>query len=418
MYKKWIALLLVLTFCFCLTVKLSVSATTDYDSRIKSVQERQEQLEQKKKDLNHEIKELEKNKEDVEKYISGLDQKMDKVTKSLNLIKGSISKKRKELKVTKAKFLEAEQNAKSQYDTMKKRIKYMYENGNAQYLELIFGAKDIGELLNRSEYVEKISEYDKNMLKRYQDTCEEIKQKKEDIEKRLGELDGLKEEADSERKALDRLTSSKQAELDKYNSGIEKSSKEKAAYEAQVAKAETEVENLLLAKQRQIEAQERARKKAAEEAARKNSGDGSDSNAAAGDSYQDSSGLRWPLKVGGRISSYFGNRTSPTAGASSYHKGIDIAVAAGTPIVASGSGSVVTAAYSSSAGNYVMIYHGKSTYTVYMHCSSLAVSEGSSVNKGQVIAYVGSTGISTGNHLHFGVMVNGGYVNPLSYVSQ
>ena len=127
--------------------------------------------------------------------------------------------------------------------------------------------------------------------------------------------------------------------------------------------------------------------------------------------------LRWPLNVSGRISSGFGPRTSPTAGASSYHRGLDIAVAYGTPIVAAGDGTVATASYSSSEGNYVMISHGNRLYTIYMHCSRLAVSAGDKVSRGQVIAYVGSTGISTGPHLHFGVSKNGSYVNPLSYVS-
>jgi murein DD-endopeptidase MepM/ murein hydrolase activator NlpD len=86
--------------------------------------------------------------------------------------------------------------------------------------------------------------------------------------------------------------------------------------------------------------------------------------------------------------------------------------------VAAGDGTVVTAAYSASAGNYIMLYHGNSLYTVYMHASKLAVSEGATVKQGDVIAYVGSTGISTGAHLHFGVSVNGSYVNPFNYVSQ
>ena len=130
-------------------------------------------------------------------------------------------------------------------------------------------------------------------------------------------------------------------------------------------------------------------------------------------------GLIWPLKNGaGKLSSVFGPRKRPTAGASTYHKGIDLGVAYGTPIVAAGSGKVVTATYSSSAGNFVMISHGNRMYTVYMHCSRLAVSAGDTVIKGQVIAYVGSTGISTGSHLHFGISKNGKYVNPLMYVSR
>ena len=164
-----------------------------------------------------------------------------------------------------------------------------------------------------------------------------------------------------------------------------------------------------------------AAQKAAQKAAQNNSSnnDNSTTPQTNADSYASAAGeYRWPLGIKGRISSYFGARSAPTAGASTYHKGLDIAVAAGTPILASNTGTVVTATYSASAGNYIMIYHGNSTYTVYMHCSKLAVSAGASVIKGQVIGYVGSTGVSTGAHLHFGFSVNGAYVNPLKYVKQ
>ena len=129
------------------------------------------------------------------------------------------------------------------------------------------------------------------------------------------------------------------------------------------------------------------------------------------------SGFMWPCPSSHRITSYFGPRSQPTAGASTNHKGIDIGAASGSTIVASADGVVTTATYSSSAGNYIVISHGGGISTVYMHCSSLYVSVGTKVSQGQSIAAVGSTGYSTGPHLHFGVIKNGTYVNPLDYVS-
>ena len=193
------------------------------------------------------------------------------------------------------------------------------------------------------------------------------------------------------------MRENKKKEIKKYNDKIKTSKAQADEYARQAAQAEEEVEKLLKAKQEEIDRQSSA------DMEKTGGGNGT---------------LRWPLKITGRISSGFGRRHSPTAGASSYHKGIDIAVPSGTPIVAAESGTVVTAAYSSSAGNYVMISHGNRLYSVYMHCSKLAVTEGDSVKRGQVIAYAGSTGISTGSHLHFGVSKNGTYVNPLSYVSR
>ena len=124
----------------------------------------------------------------------------------------------------------------------------------------------------------------------------------------------------------------------------------------------------------------------------------------------------WPATQGSRISSYFGPRSSPTAGASSNHKGIDIPCPTGSDNVASAAGTVVVSQYSSSAGYYIMIDHGNGVSTVYMHNSQLVVSVGQSVEQGQVIAKAGSTGYSTGSHCHFGVMINGSYVNPLDYL--
>ena len=129
-----------------------------------------------------------------------------------------------------------------------------------------------------------------------------------------------------------------------------------------------------------------------------------------------SGGFTWPVPSGGRISSTFGSREAPTEGASTYHKGIDIAASSGSKVVASAGGEVVIATYSASAGNYVMINHGSGVYTVYMHMASLGVSEGQEVKQGESIGTVGSTGYSTGPHLHFGIRENGSYVDPQSFM--
>ena len=117
------------------------------------------------------------------------------------------------------------------------------------------------------------------------------------------------------------------------------------------------------------------------------------------------------------ISSGFGDRESPTEGASSNHKGLDIGASTGADIIAAADGEVVIATYSYSAGNYIMLDHGGGVSTVYMHCSQLLVKKGDKVKQGQLIAKVGSTGYSTGPHLHFGIRSGGTYVNPKKYVS-
>ena len=117
------------------------------------------------------------------------------------------------------------------------------------------------------------------------------------------------------------------------------------------------------------------------------------------------------------MSSPFGNRDAPTAGASTNHQGIDLSAPEGTPIYASRTGVVTAATFGKSAGYYVSINHGDGFSSIYMHMTRYVVSKGQAVSAGQVIGYVGSTGVSTGPHLHFGISYNGTYVNPANYIA-
>lgn len=367
-----------------------------YDQQISEARKKQKGYTREAEELQKEMEEIEKEKDKTFLYIEKLDRKTSSLEESLDDLKERIEKAGGELKTAGSELTEAEKTEEKQYAAMKKRIKYMYENGNQDYLEILFSSRDIGDLLNRAEYVEKISSYDKKIFENYQKTKETISRKKEEIEKKISDLEDMQSEETAKKEALSDLRKKKKRELKSYNEQLETSQEKSDEYARQAAEAEAEVEKLLQEKQTEIDRQNAV-------GSGNSGGDGT---------------LRWPLDVAGRISSGFGKRSRPTAGASTYHKGIDIAVSHGTPIVAAGAGKVVTASYSSSAGNYVMISHGDRLYTVYMHCSRLTVKKGDSVTAGQRIAFVGSTGISTGAHLHFGVSKNGSYVNPLNYVSQ
>ena len=389
-------LAIIVMFCLVGSVFTSSFAATNYDSKIKNAEEVRKAYNKKAENLQKEIEDMESDKEDTFKYIEKLDKKTEKLEKELENVGKQLKETKKELEKNQAELEKAKEEAGKQYDTMKRRIKYMYENGNQDYLDMIFGSKNMGDLLNRTEYVEKISDYDKNIFTEYKKTKDEIATKTDQTQKQMEQLEAYEADYKQEKDSIAQLKKNKKKELASYEKSLKNNQKKANEYSAQAAKAEAAVEALLQKKQAEIDAQNA-------EGSSNSGGDGT---------------LRWPLNSGGRVSSQFGHRSSPTAGASSYHKGIDIAIASGTPIVAAGAGTVVTATYSSSAGNYIMISHGSRLYTVYMHCSRLAVSEGDKVTKGQTIGYVGSTGISTGSHLHFGVSKNGSYVNPFSYVSK
>ena len=376
------------------------AGAVNYDQKIKEAEQEKKSFEKRAAELQKDMEEIEADKDDTLEYIGKMDKKTAELEESLAELRTKIDTAAQELETARQELELAKQEEDKQYIVMKKRIKYMYENGNQEYWEILFGASSITDLLNRTEYVEKISNYDKRIFENYRELKSKIEIKQKEIERKVNELTEMENETKAEKQAAKELKIKKKRELEQYKTKLKTSQKKLETYTKQAVEAENEVEELLKKKQEEIDRQQ---------AVGGGNSDGDNSSA----------GLSWPLSGGaGRLSSGFGKRKSPTAGASSYHRGIDLAIASGTPILAAGSGKVVTATYSSSAGNYVMISHGNRLYTVYMHCSRLAVKVGDMVRKGQVIAYVGSTGISTGAHLHFGVSKNGTYVNPLIYVSR
>lgn len=421
--KNWLRIVLLL----CIFVTGSVVAV--HASEIKKAESVKEALEKKKKETQNKIEQLKNEKGDILVYIEKLDTQLLELSAQAEETNANIKKVNGELKTTKRELKKAEDQEEKQYASMKKRIKYMYENGSTDYISLLLGAESFSELLNRAEYIAKISEYDNQLLKEYEETKKLIASQKKELEEKKERLDVLKEELAYEQGVVNTLIDEKKTELAKYNTNIDAASDEVKAYAKEIEKQEQEIENLL-AKERARIAEEERKKKEAEKAAAAAAAQQNNTNQ---DTSQDNGGatntetekdysagsadFRWPLNVSGTITSYFGGRDQPTAGASTNHKGIDIGVPTGTTIVAAASGTVVTAAYSSSAGNYVMINHGNNIFTVYMHCSALKVSVGQSVSKGETIAAAGSTGVSTGPHLHFGICINGVYVNPLDYVS-
>ena len=296
----------------------------------------------------------------------------------------------------------AKAREESQYQSMKLRIKYMYENGQTTALEAVLDAKSLSQLLNRAEYASQIAAYDRRMLTAYGEAKEAVRLEEETLETERQSLLALEESTRAKENSLNELMTAKTAQLD--------------AYEAQISQAEGELDQYIadIAAQEQLMQEIEAELRRREEEARKQA-------QAQGQTYETADlgniSFIWPCPSSSRITSSFGDRESPTEGASSNHKGVDIGASTGSDILAAAGGQVVISTYSYSAGNYIMIDHGGGVSTVYMHCSELLAQAGDEVSQGQVIARVGSTGYSTGPHLHFGIRSGGSYVNPLSYVS-
>lgn len=369
---------------------------------IDSAKDQISSLEEEKKKTEETIKNLEGLKADTESYVRQLDSDLEKLAQELTALSEQITDKEAEIKKTKQQLEKAKETERAQYDSMKLRIKYMYEKGDTSYLDLLMESGSLSEMLNRAEYIQKISSYDRKQLTRYGEIKDGIAESEKKLEAEHTDLVALKDKTEAKQSSVERLVSEKTQELQKYQNQISANEAQLASYQADIKAQEDRIKQI----EAELKRQEEEEKKKAE---------------AQGQTYKPVSigniKFVWPCPSSGRITSGFGSRTSPTEGASSNHQGIDIGAASGSDIIAAADGTVTISTYSYSAGNYIMLNHGGGVSTVYMHCSKLLVSAGAKVKKGQVIAKVGSTGYSTGPHLHFGVRLNGSYVNPSKYVS-
>lgn len=379
--------------------KSSGSAGTqkiDTDELEKKKKDTLDKIEDIKSDLSQvkkNIEELEAAKNNLKSYIARLDQEAASLTAQIQKLNEDIEAKKEEIVQAEADLEEAERIADQQYEDMKLRIQYLYENGSPSYLEMLLTADSIGEFLNKSAYVKAMSEYDRKMMDAYIAQKEAVAEAKAVLESEEEELTLMADAAREQKETVDALIKKKTAEIQSYQAQIDSQNSEAAEFREDLE----EQEKLLNQIEEQIAAAALA-------------------NASMDDGDGGASGFVWPCPASRRITSGFGPRSQPVPGASTNHKGIDIGAPYGSSIVAAASGRVTTSAYSNSAGNYIVISHGNGISTVYMHCSALYVSAGEMVSAGQSIAAVGSTGFSTGNHLHFGVIKNGAYVNPRNYV--
>lgn len=410
----------------------NVQAEKAIESEINKTNQKKQSLQEEKKQLESDIAAIESKKDNVVEYIQTLDEKLNGLSEKIEKNQEESTAVKAQIKNLRKKKKQAQKQKESQYDTMSKRIKYIYENGNDGYLELLLESNSLSELFNRAEYVSKVTNYDRQMLKNYQEVCLQIEQSQKQLKEQLAELTSLKDSLKLEKDSVNLLVDKKTEQLNKYQTLVSNKSSEVASTNNLLQEQEDALEKLMAEQRRQAEAAEKAAQKKQEKNTQSNKANNSSNNTTNNNSTNNNTasnnttsnntvskaGYGWPLAASGRISSYFGYRTAPTEGASTFHKGIDISIPTGTGVLATKAGTVVTSSYSSSAGNYIAVSHGNGVYSYYMHCSKLLVSAGSKVSKGQKIALSGNTGISTGPHLHFAIYANGAYVNPLNYVSQ
>lgn len=280
----------------------------------------------------------------------------------------------------------------------KQRIQAMEEEGSVTYWEVIFQANSFTDMLDRLNMMEEIAASDQRRINEIGAAAEAVSrtqksmaQEKEDLEQTKLELNDVQIELDKKRAEADEILQELIAKGEEYEKMLEESEDAQSALMAEIAKMEKELS------QKQYE------EKLAQQAA-------------AGSAPPSNSSWVCPVPYY-TLTSPFGMRVHPVLGYARMHNGIDMACAQGTPIYATRAGTVSAASFQAGgAGNYVSINHGDGFSSIYMHMTNYIVYPGQKVSAGQVIGYVGSTGISTGPHLHFGISYAGNYVNPLAYI--
>lgn len=365
------------------------------EDQIKKAKEEVSNLKSSLTDVEALKKELERSKNDLTAYVTQLDSELSSIQEKIEEYNTRITEKEAQIVETTEELNEAIKQQEEQYEAMKKRIRFMYEKGDTFYLEMLFSSAGFADMMNKADYIEALSRYDRNKLEEYVQTREMVELCKEELETEKELLAEAKIAVEAEEANISSLIEEKEAQIKSVSGDI--SNKEAAIkeYEAMIAQ-----ENAEIAALEKAVAEEKARLEAENAQARIYNG----------------GMFTWPCPGYKRISDEYGNRIHPILGTQQFHNGVDMAASSGTAILAAYDGDVIAATYSSSMGNYIMIDHGSGLYTIYMHCSALYVSKGQAVTKGQNIAAVGSTGRSTGPHLHFSVRLNGSYVSPWNYL--
>lgn len=426
---------LLLGLCGSLVLALAADSGS-IQAEIDNLQSQSAEIQQKKADLKAEIesnrgeaKSVVTQKSEIDRSVELTHEEISNIEAQMQEYNRLIASKQEELDV----LLEEEANRSAQY---KLRLRAMEENGTkVSYWEVLFNSSSFSDLLGRMEMIQEIEDSDQQMLAKLKQSAQKVAASREELAAEKVALAEKKDELAQAQQTLDEQRKEADALLQELSANISNMEDEVSSFESmedelvnQIAAKEVEYQNALAA--------EEAERRRQEEEQRQQNSNNNDSNNSNNNSNQNnsdnnsndnsnsntggisSSGFMYPLPAGtSYVSCAYGYRIHPVNGNYSFHSGVDLAAGGGTPIYASRSGTVTTATYSDVYGYYVTINHGDGFSTLYGHMTHYIVSAGQYVSQGEVIGYVGTTGWSTGNHLHFTIYYNGSTVNPMNYIT-
>ena len=387
------------------------------------------ELKKQKSEIEAQIKDVKEQYKENENEIADIVARKNVIDQEIGLLKTQILNINEQISAFNVLIADKQDeldHAEDRYNDLneqnKERIRAMEEDGSVSYWEVLFKANDFSDFLDRLNMVEEIAASDQRRLKELAEAAQNVEVAQEELANEKADLQLTKAELDETQKQLD----GKRKEADDLLMELLAKGEELEQLEKDFLVQKTEFLDAIAAKEQeynQAKLEEwlayMATYTTVPPATQAPTGGGTTSSnggttSGGNNAVSNSTWLRPCSYV--KMTSPFGMRESPTAGASTYHQGVDLAGPEGTPIYATRAGRVTVASYSGSAGYYVSINHLDGYSSIYMHMTNYVVSAGTTVSAGQLIGYMGNTGISTGSHLHFGVSLNGRYINPCGLV--
>lgn len=375
-FKKLSALFIVIVFLIGIILPVYADELEEQQRKLQDVSrqinQQQKKINQVKNEENTILGQLQR----LEQSISEAESEIEALAARIDFLQESISQNEKEIK-------ELEEELAYQTGILSERLVFIYEKGDVSYLEVLLSSIDIKDFLIRYDMLSIIVNQDMELIEIINKKKEELDNRKKELESQKKELEKIQEsqvskkaELDSQLKQREDMLSSTRQERDTYERAVKELEKTSRELESMIRNIQT-----------------------------------------GGSNEQLGSGIyTWPTPGYSRISSNYGMRWHPILKENRMHTGVDIAAPMGAKIVAADSGTVIFAGWSGGYGQVIIIDHGGGISTLYAHQSTLLAGKGTAVAKGQQIGKVGSTGWSTGPHLHFEVRINGKYTNPLSYI--
>ena len=410
-----------------LTLLMSILPSRASAASSSEIRKQINQLKKEKEELKEKIADVKDQYKENENEIADIIAKKNVIDQEIQLLSEQITNMNDQLSAYNLLIADKQDeldNAESLYDQLNEenrvRVRTMEEEGRLSYWEVLFKANSFSDLLDRLNMVEEIAASDNRRLKQLSDAADAVEVAQVDLQTEKAEMEETKKELDAAQEEMN----AKRKEADDLLQELLSKADDLEALEAEFQAMDEEFLKEIAAKEEEYTAAKQAEWEAymatyvppttagAGTPADKNPGTSS------GGSGGSSAGGGWVRPCSyTSITSPFGYRVSPTSGASTYHQGVDLDTGTGWPVVAAKAGVVTVAGYGSAAGNYVKIDHGNGVSSIYMHLNSYCVRAGQAVGAGQSIGTTGATGVATGDHLHFGISVNGVYVNPCSYVA-